>query len=135
MLNLDEGEIKRIGVDHVVLHALAPRVRDMALECRRPRAASGLLQQGVAIGERYDDIIGLMGVPPGFGAGNEPPLGHAYMRLRDVNMGHGFRAWGHGQGLRVRLVLRLAAANLAAGDSEQAYASIPASDMYCSLRS
>ena len=29
-------------------------------------------------------------------AGNEPPLGDPQMRLRHVNVGRGFGAWGHG---------------------------------------
>ena len=82
----------RVGVDHVVLDALAPRIRHMHFQRRRARAASGLLEKQVAVGERDDDIIGLMAMPPRLGAGREPPLGDAHMRLREVDMGRGFRS-------------------------------------------
>jgi hypothetical protein len=45
MLDLDEGEIERLGVDHIVLDALPPRTRNVALERRRARAAARLLEQ------------------------------------------------------------------------------------------
>ncbi len=66
----------------------------MALEPRRARAAARLFQEQVAIGKRDDDVIGLVSMPPRLGAGTEPPLGNAHMRLRDVDEGRGFGAWG-----------------------------------------
>ena len=96
MLDLDEGEVERIGVDHIVLDALAPRIRNMLLERRRARTAARLLEQKVAVEKRHDDIVGLMPMPPRLRAGHEPPLGDAHMRLRDVNVGRGLGAWGHG---------------------------------------
>ena len=69
VLDLDEGEVEGIGVDHIVLDALAPRVRNMALERRRARAAAGLLQQKVAVGKRNDDVVSLVPMPPVSAAG------------------------------------------------------------------
>jgi hypothetical protein len=95
VLDLDEGEVEPIGVDHIVLDALPPRIRDVALEGRGARGAARLLEQEVAVEERHDDIVRLMPMPPRLGAGGEPPLGDAHMRLRDVDVGHSFGAWGH----------------------------------------
>ncbi len=50
VLDLHEGEIERVGVDHIVLDALAPRIGNMPLERRRARAAARLLEQEVAVG-------------------------------------------------------------------------------------
>ena len=63
MLDLDEGEVEGVRVDDIVLDALAPRVRDMAREGRRPRNPARLLEHQVAIQKRHDDIVGLMDVP------------------------------------------------------------------------
>ena len=63
MLDLDEGEIERIGVDDVVLDARPPRVGNMQLQRHRARAAAGLLEKQVSVGERNDNIIGLMSMP------------------------------------------------------------------------
>jgi hypothetical protein len=102
MLDLDESKVERVGVDDIVFDALAPRVRDMPLEGRRPRGSARLLEQKVAVEERHDDIIGLMDVPPRLRAGLKPPLGDPHMRLGDVDVGRGFGAWRHGP---VRVVI------------------------------
>jgi hypothetical protein len=92
MFDLDEGEVERIGVNNIVLDALAARIGDVALERRRARGSARLLEQKVAIEKRDDDIVRLMDVPPRFRAGRKPPFGDAHMRLRDVDEGRGFGA-------------------------------------------
>jgi hypothetical protein len=56
MLYLDESKVERVGVDDIVFDALAPRVRDMPPEGRRPRGSARLLEQKVTVEERDDDI-------------------------------------------------------------------------------
>jgi hypothetical protein len=92
VLDLHEGEIERVGVDHVVLDAFEPRIRNMLLERRRARAAARLLEHEVAVEHGHDDIVGLVSVPPRLRARREPPLGDPHMRLRDVHMGRGLRS-------------------------------------------
>jgi hypothetical protein len=67
VLDLDEGEVEWIGFDHIVLDALPPRVRDMPLQSGPARNATRVHQQEVPIGERNDDIVGLMAAPPRLG--------------------------------------------------------------------
>jgi hypothetical protein len=92
VLDFHEGEVERIGVDHIVLDALFARVRDMALQGRGARGPARLLEQEVAVEHGHDDIVGLVPMPARFRARREPPLGHPNMRLRDMDMGHGFRS-------------------------------------------
>jgi hypothetical protein len=63
-LDLEEGEVERVGVNYGVLDALAARVRNMPLERRGSRGSSRLLEQKIAVGERRHDIVGQMPMPP-----------------------------------------------------------------------
>ena len=55
----------------------------------------GFSRRKLAVEQRHDDIVGLMDVPARLGAGLKPPLGDPHMRLRNVDVGRGFGAWGH----------------------------------------
>src|SRR5579863_7811408 len=94
VLDLDEGEIERVRVHHIVLDARAARVGDVQFQRGLARSAAGLLEQEFAVGERNDDIIGLVTAPSRLGAGSEPPFGDPHVRLGHVDMGRGFLALG-----------------------------------------
>ena len=92
MLDLDEGEVVGVGVDHVVLDARAPRVGNVALSASRCASfrpaplAEGRRRPGARRHSRPHAGAIL------FGAGLKSPFGDPHMRLRDMDLRRGFRS-------------------------------------------
>jgi len=86
--DLDEDELGRARIDHIVLDADRPSIRDARRELARYRPGRRLQQQR-ARGLRDDHVIHGMAMPAGLPAGRETPLGHLHLFVVDLHCGNG----------------------------------------------